>query len=104
MHVALLDGRLQKVDVVVPRHRVVVLVDGCFWHACPRHGTMPKANRTFWAAKFAANRTRDRDTDRRLRALGWRVFRVWEHESPSTAAGRIARWVQAKTEVDGRRF
>lgn len=67
-------------DFVFRRKRVAVFVDGCFWHACPRHATRPKNNRAFWAAKLAANRARDRKVTRTLRALGWKVVRIWEHE------------------------
>ncbi len=59
--------------------RVAAFVDGCFWHGCPRHGSRPRIHRAYWAAKFAANRRRDRRVDRRLRAAGWLVLRVWEH-------------------------
>ncbi len=96
LHRPLLEGRARKVDIVLAGHRVAVFVDGCFWHGCPRHGTRPKVNRWYWDAKFGRNQARDRDTDRRLRALGWKVFRFWEHVSPESAAGRVARWVAAR--------
>ncbi len=47
-------------DFVFAKRRLAVFVDGCFWHGCPRHGTMPKANRAFWQAKLERNRQRDR--------------------------------------------
>jgi hypothetical protein len=49
-----------------------VYVDGCFWHSCPEHATVPKNNREWWVEKLAANVARDRDTDRQLREAGWR--------------------------------
>jgi DNA mismatch endonuclease (patch repair protein) len=49
-----------KPDFVFRRERVAVFVDGCFWHGCPRHATMPANNRTFWKAKLARNAARDR--------------------------------------------
>jgi len=67
-------------DFVFPARRLAVFVDGCFWHGCPRHGTMPKGNRSFWRAKIARNRERDREVGAELRRLGWKVLRVWEHE------------------------
>jgi DNA mismatch endonuclease (patch repair protein) len=79
----------REIDIVFPRERVAVFVDGCFWHSCPEHGTMPAANRNFWEAKLAANHRRDADTDARLRAADWLVIRVWEHERPEAAADRI---------------
>lgn len=66
-------------DFVFPRERVVVFVDGCFWHGCPRHGTTPANNRRYWKAKIARNIIRDRRTSRILKAAGWKVVRVWGH-------------------------
>ncbi len=67
-------------DLAFPRIRLAVFVDGCFWHGCPRHGTVPKTNTSFWVAKIRRNRQRDRQVDRALQHLGWTVLRVWEHE------------------------
>lgn len=67
-------------DFVFPERRWAVFVDGCFWHGCPRHGTRPAGNAAFWREKFATNRARDRRNNRQLRAAGWRVLRLWEHE------------------------
>lgn len=79
--------------------KVAVMIDGCFWHSCPVHATLPKANRAWWRAKLADNVRRDRDTDRRLIRLGWRVLRFWEHEDPKRAADRIARVVERRLSV-----
>lgn len=67
-------------DFVFPKLRTAVFVDGCFWHGCPRHATQPKNNAAFWAAKLSANQARDRRVNRELRARGWKVVRIWEHE------------------------
>ena len=88
------DAR-RKADLVFPRERLVVFVDGCFWHSCPKHATFPKANAEFWSAKLAGNVRRDRDTDRRLAAEGWHVLRVWEHEPPERAAEKVERRLTA---------
>ena len=78
-------------DIVFPRQKVAVFVDGCFWHSCPEHGTMPKKNREWWQAKLAANVERDRRHDEDLEAAGWTVVRVWEHEDVHEAADRVVR-------------
>jgi DNA mismatch endonuclease (patch repair protein) len=76
-------------DLVFPKAKVAVFLDGCFWHGCPRHHTVAATNAKFWADKVEANRTRDHDTDRRLTDAGWASVRVWEHEDPLEAAERI---------------
>ena len=86
----------RRVDISFPTAKVAVFVDGCFWHSCPIHGTVPKANAEWWAEKLATNRRRDADTDMRLRDAGWKVVRVWEHESPARAAQHIAATVRRR--------
>jgi DNA mismatch endonuclease (patch repair protein) len=84
-----------KPDFVFRGQRVAVFVDGCFWHSCPRHSNTPVNNREFWEAKLGANRRRDRLVVRTLRARGWHVLRVWEHElarrNEARLLGRIRR-------------
>src|SRR4051812_39310510 len=75
----------RRADLVFPRAKVAVYVDGCFWHGCPLHATWPKANAEFWRQKIEANRSRDLDTNEHLAAAGWASFRVWEHEDPRVA-------------------
>jgi DNA mismatch endonuclease (patch repair protein) len=76
-------------DLVFPRARVAVFLDGCFWHGCPDHYRPATKNAEFWDTKIKGNIARDADTDQRLRDAGWRVVRVWEHEKPAEAASRI---------------
>ena len=71
-----------KPDIVLPRHKTVVLVHGCFWH---RHhdckiATNPKSNSDFWRKKFDRNVARDAHCREQLEARGWRVIVVWECE------------------------
>jgi DNA mismatch endonuclease, patch repair protein len=86
----LAKGR-RRADIVFATAKVAVFIDGCFWHSCPVHRTRARANAKWWSAKLADNRRRDSDTNRRLLAAGWRVLRIWEHESPETATERIAK-------------
>jgi DNA mismatch endonuclease (patch repair protein) len=69
---------------------VAVFVDGCFWHGCPEHASWPKANADWWRQKINANGVRDRRNDSLLHAAGWKVVRVWEHESAADAANRVS--------------
>jgi DNA mismatch endonuclease (patch repair protein) len=82
-----------KPDFTFPRERLVVFVDGCFWHRCPIHATYPKNNSEFWENKLEGNKRRDRFVSRRLRASGWHVMRIWEHEfkRPDLVAAKIQR-------------
>ena len=69
-----------KPDFVFRKQKVAVFVDGCFWHGCPTHGTRPKSNAAFWNDKIHRNINRDRLVNATLRAEGWRVLRIWEHD------------------------
>ena len=91
LHRRLLNHVRRTADISFIREKVAIFVDGCFWHGCPRHGTWPKKNADFWKNKILANKSRDRDTNRRLKQAGWTVIRIWEHESPETAAKKIAK-------------
>lgn len=84
-------------DLVFPRQRVAVFVDGCFWHGCPQHGTSPRSNRAYWTAKITRNRERDKQTSRALRRQNWRVVRIWEHETPARAVTRVAAAVRGRS-------
>jgi len=85
-------------DFTFPKQRVVVFVDGCFWHGCRIHSSPAKwlrkssmkslspaakrrrTGRAFWKQKLAGNMARDRFVSRALRKRGWKVVRIWEHE------------------------
>jgi len=92
-------GTRCRVDLLFERAGVVVMVDGCFWHACPIHGTSAKANAGWWKEKLAANRRRDEATERRLHEIGWLVFRFWEHDDPKRSALSVAAAVAARQAV-----
>lgn len=81
-------------DVIFPKRKVAVFVDGCYWHGCPEHLRESTKNAAFWHSKIEGNRARDADTDRLLREAGWTVIRVWEHEDPVMACARISKIVR----------
>ena len=82
-------NRRRRADLVFRGARVAVFVDGCFWHSCPQHLHLPRANREWWRVKLASITARDRDTDARLREAGWLPVRIWEHERVTAAADRV---------------
>lgn len=88
-----------KPDFVFPKLRMAVFVDGCFWHGCPLHATKPRSNAAFWRRKIATNQARDRLVSRALRAQGWRVLRIWEHELARRNERRLRRRLAAYLQV-----
>lgn len=85
-----------KPDIVFPRARVAVYVDGCFWHGCPTHFIPPKNNATWWADKIGANRERDHRVRTMLNQRGWLVLSIWEHEDMQVVATEVARAVRER--------
>lgn len=80
-------------DIALTRAKIAVFVDGCFWHACPVHGSLPKNNRDWWRAKLDRNRERDREKDAALVDLGWIPLHYWEHDDIEEVADEIE-WVR----------
>lgn len=71
-----------KPDLVFPKYKTVVFVNGCFWHAhqgCSRF-VMPKSHTEYWSTKIARNAERDAENYTKLKDLGWNVYIVWECE------------------------
>ena len=88
-------GLLSNPDFYFPDRNVVVFLDGCFWHGCPKCGHIPNTRRRFWKAKIERNRLRDRQTTLKLRVQGFRVLRNWEHELNENAQGCIRRLLKS---------
>ena len=88
-------------DIVFTKQRVAVFIDGCYWHACPEHRTVARANASYWSEKLARNVARDIDTTERLQDDGWTVLRFWEHEDPDAVAATIAATVRRQDPTDG---
>jgi len=89
-----------KPDIIFPKARLAVFVDGCFWHRCPIHGHIPHTNRAYWVPKIRGNVLRARRVVREIEAMGWCVLRFWEHEVNTDLADvveRIATVVRAPT-------
>jgi DNA mismatch endonuclease (patch repair protein) len=80
-----------KPDFVFRPKRLVVFVDGCFWHGCQSHWRIPKSNQIYWRKKIGRNLIRDHATNRLLRKMGWQVVRLWEHSlrMPNSVARRV---------------
>lgn len=96
--------RRRRADIVFPRIRLAVFIDGCFWHGCPQHYRPATRDLSgFWQAKLAENVARDRDTDERLAAAGWTTLRFWEHENPDSVVDAIRNAVtEARPKLSGK--
>lgn len=94
-----------KPDIVLPRHRTVIFVHGCFWHRHPncRFAYTPKSRVEFWQRKFADNVRRDRRAAKQLRKAGWRVVTIWECQTrqPTRLARRLERLFVDSDEAKG---
>ena len=88
-------GMRRRADIVFGPAKVAVYVDGCFWHSCPEHATVPKNNREWWIEKLARERRDAIATPiGSSREAGWQVIRVWEHEDMEAAADRVMQAVR----------
>ena len=86
-----------KPDLVLPKHRVVIFVHGCFWHghSCSK-GHPPKSREDYWAPKLHANKERDARRIRELTALGWASMVVWQCElnDPNMVLARVKKFLE----------
>lgn len=93
----LLFDRRRRADITFTRAKVAVFIDGCFWHGCQLHGTIPHTNSDFWSEKIERNRVRDANTTELLEAGGWVALRFWEHEDAGSVALSVARIVRDRS-------
>jgi len=67
-------------DITFTNSKLVIFVDGCFWHKCPKCFKKPSTNINFWNKKINSNVERDKKVNRILKENGWKVLRFWEHD------------------------
>lgn len=104
IHHRAIPGTTRTIDVAFTRIRLAVFCDGCFWHGCPQHSTVPKTNTEWWRQKISTNTARDRDTDERLSATGWRVLRIWEHVPVEEGVAKIVEQIEDLDVAFGQRL
>jgi len=81
-----------KPDLVFASKKIAVFIDGCFWHGCPNHYSLPRTRVEFWRDKLEENVRRDQRQTRALQSAGWRVIRLWGHQvhsDPQRAAAIV---------------
>jgi DNA mismatch endonuclease (patch repair protein) len=72
-------GLSGKPDIVFPKYKIAIFIDGCFWHKCPKCFIEPQTRRKFWMDKISGNVARDKKVNKQLKKEGWKVLRFWEH-------------------------
>ena len=70
-------------DFAHTKKKIVVFIDGCFWHKCPKHFKKPKSNKAYWKPKIEKNVLRDKEINFAYKNSGWKVKRIWEHNLKS---------------------
>jgi DNA mismatch endonuclease (patch repair protein) len=90
---------VEKIDIAVPKEKIAVFVDGCFWHSCQLHGHVPRSNTGYWEKKLAKNKDLAASKDLRLKEAEWEIIHFWEHEiyeSPTKCALKIYEIINMK--------
>jgi len=88
-----------KPDIVFTKKKIAIFVDGCFWHKCPVCFQEPETRNEFWMKKIQSNVDRAAKVNEQLRADGWKVIRIWEHEirkEPDVVINRIMEYLSDK--------
>ena len=85
-------------DIVMPKYKTVIFVNGCFWHGCPtcKHARIrPATNADYWNKKLDRNIQRDQENYKKLKDLGWRVLVVWECETKKSKTDALKEKLRA---------
>lgn len=95
-----LNQRIEGIlpDIAWRGRKVVVFIDGCFWHGCSLHCRRPSTRKDYWNPKIDGNMRRDIENTKKLRLAGWIVLRYWEHEVRENLV-RVAKEIMK--ELDG---
>lgn len=82
-----------KPDIVFTKKKIVIFIDGCFWHKCPVCFKVPETRKDFWMKKIQSNIDRDKKVNEQLKDGGWTILRFWEHDirkKPDAIVQKIA--------------
>ena len=73
-------GLFGNPDFIDWKKKIVIFIDGCFWHCCPIHSRQPKQNSEYWFSKLQRNLTRAKEVGIAYKNAGWKIVRIWEHD------------------------
>ena len=93
--------KLQGSPDVLVYPDILVFLDGCFWHCCPKCFRLPKSRVKYWRPKLVGNKRRDVKITRLLRNQGWKVIRIWEHEIRAKPSGILRQLDRLQSEKLG---
>jgi len=83
-----------KPDMVLPKRKIVIFIDSCFWHGCKKHCRVPSAHKDYWTQKVARNMKRDKEVLQYYKQKqGWKIFRIWEHDLNKSSKKAIVKIV-----------
>ena len=88
-----------KPDIVLPKYKMVIFIDSCFWHGCKKHGSIPATRIKFWTEKIDRNKARDKEVSKHYKRKEWRVIRIWEHDlkrSSSSEVEKVVKYLKMK--------
>lgn len=69
-----------KPDILFKKYKIVIFIDSCFWHGCKKHCRIPATRKNYWVNKIEKNKLRDKEVSQHYKKIGWKIFRIWEHE------------------------
>lgn len=72
---------LGKPDIVFPKRKIAIFIDGCFWHKCPKCFSELSTTKKYWVKKIQSNIDRDQRVNKTLKKMGWKILRIWEHDT-----------------------
>lgn len=87
-----------KPDFVFEKEKLIIFADGCFWHGCKKHKSLPRSNLEFWRHKICNNVSRDNRIRRKLRRHGWHVLQIWEHDIKNNEE-KVVRKINRKIKI-----
>ncbi len=78
-----------KPDIFFKKQKIVIFIDSCFWHGCKKHCRIPSTNKSYWVQKIRRNKERDKQVNKYYKKLGWKLFRIWEHNIQKPTSKQI---------------
>ncbi len=79
-----------KPDIVLPKYKMAIFIDSCFWHGCKKHCRVPSIRKNYWTQKIARNAARDEEVSKHYKKQDWKIIRIWEHKIKNGQSATLA--------------